>query len=85
MTNILGIDVGGTGIKGAIVDIEKGEMITERIKYKTPSPALPADMIQVMKQLVTDLQYNDGKIGVGFPAIVKKVSPFQRPILTIAG
>ena len=38
--NILGIDVGGTNIKGAIVDIEKGELITERMKIATPSPSV---------------------------------------------
>ena len=36
MTQILGIDVGATGIKGAMVDIDKGELISDRIKYKTP-------------------------------------------------
>ena len=72
MSKVLGIDVGGTGIKGAIVDTSTGEMITERIKYKTPQPATPEDMIDVMKKLVLDHEWFGGKIGVGFPSIIKK-------------
>lgn len=71
MSKVLGIDVGGTGIKGAIVDITTGELITERIKYKTPQPATPDDMIDVMKKLILDFDWYGGRIGVGFPAIIK--------------
>ena len=71
MSKVLGIDVGGTGIKGAIVDTTTGELITERIKYKTPRPATPAVMTDVMKKIVLDFNYFGGKIGVGFPAIIK--------------
>ena len=39
---ILGVDIGGTGIKGAIVDTEKGELISERKRIETPHPATPA-------------------------------------------
>ena len=72
MSKVLGIDVGGTGIKAAVVDITTGQLVTERIKYKTPQPAMPDDMIDVMKKLVLDFDWYGGKIGVGFPAIVKK-------------
>jgi len=72
VSKVLGIDVGGTGIKGAIVDTSTGKMITERIKYKTPQPATPEDMIDVMKKLVLDHEWFGGKIGVGFPSIIKK-------------
>lgn len=72
MKEILGIDVGATGIKGAIVDIVKGELITERIKYPTPKPATPQSMTEVMKQLVNDFNWKGKPIGVGFPAIIKE-------------
>jgi len=72
MKEILGIDVGATGIKGAIVDIDKGELITERIKYPTPKPATPQAMTEVMKQLITDFNWKGKPIGMGFPAIVKE-------------
>jgi len=71
VSKVLGIDVGGTGIKSAIVDTVTGEMITERIKYKTPQPATPDDMIEVMKKLVLDHEWFGGKIGVGFPSIIR--------------
>ncbi len=71
MAEILGIDVGATGIKGAVVDIESGELVTDRIKYKTPKPATPEAMIKVMKKLVSDFDWKNKVIGIGFPAIIK--------------
>jgi len=71
MKSQLAIDVGATGIKGALVNLEDGTLISERIKYATPKPAFPADVAQVMNQIITDLEWKDGAIGIGFPAIVK--------------
>jgi len=68
-TEILGIDVGGTGIKGAIVDTVNGQLLTERIKIPTPRPALPQDVANVVKELVHRLDYN-GPVGCGFPTIM---------------
>lgn len=72
MKEILGIDVGATGIKGALVDINKGELITERIKYPTPKPATPQAMTEVMKKLVADFDWKGKPVGIGFPAIIKE-------------
>jgi len=72
MKEILGIDVGATGIKGAIVNTNKGELITERIKYPTPKPATPQAMTEVMKKLVEDFEWKGKPIGIGFPAIIKE-------------
>ena len=72
MKEILGIDVGATGIKGALVDIEKGELTTERIKYPTPKPATPLSMTEVMKKLIADFNWKGKPVGVGFPAIIKE-------------
>lgn len=66
---ILGIDVGGSGIKGALVDIEKGELITSRIRIPTPQPALPDAVNGKIAKLVKKFKYK-GPIGVGFPAII---------------
>jgi len=71
VSNVLGIDVGGTGIKGAVVNTATGELLTERIKYKTPQPATPKVMTEVMKKIVLDFSWFGGRVGVGFPAIIK--------------
>lgn len=67
---MLGIDIGGTGIKGAIVDLNAGELISERIKIPTPQPATPAAMIETVNEIVRTFTWK-GKIGCGFPAAVK--------------
>ncbi len=65
--NILGVDIGGTGIKAAPVDASKGEMLAERQRILTPDPATPTAVIEVVAQLVDHFQYQDKSIGVGFP------------------
>jgi polyphosphate glucokinase len=72
MKEILGIDVGATGIKGAIVDVVKGELKVERIKYPTPKPATPQAITEVMKQLIADFNWKGKAVGIGFPAIIKE-------------
>ena len=67
---LLGIDIGGTGIKGALVNAETGEMLTERFRIPTPASRKPDDMAQVIKQIVDHFDYN-GPVGCGFPTIVK--------------
>lgn len=63
---VLGIDVGGTGIKGAIVDTESGELITERHRIATPKPATPQAVAETVKKLVEHFNWQ-GKVGCGFP------------------
>ena len=63
---ILGIDVGGTGIKGAIVNVETGELLTDRLRIPTPQPATPEAVTTVIKQIVEHFNWND-HVGVGFP------------------
>ncbi len=67
---ILGIDIGGSGIKGAIVNIATGELITERFRLSTPKPAKPKAVAKVFTEVVEHFEWK-GLIGVGFPAIVK--------------
>ena len=66
---ILGIDIGGSGIKGAIVDTATGELKSERIRLGTPQPATPEAVAQTLKELVDQIGYK-GPIGCGFPARV---------------
>lgn len=71
MDKILGIDVGATGTKGGIVDLEKGDLVSERIKYKTPDSKKPDEMIEVINQIVKDCDWKGKPVGIGFPAIIK--------------
>lgn len=68
-TQILGIDIGGTGVKGAVVEISTGEMLTPRFRIATPKPATPAAMVNAVKELVTHFNWQ-GPIGCGFPGVV---------------
>jgi len=68
--HVLGIDIGATGMKGAIVDVNSGQLITERIKLQTPHPATPEAMVDPFLDLIKMHDW-DGLIGCGFPAIVK--------------
>lgn len=68
---ILGVDIGGTGIKGAIVDTEKGEMITDRNRIDTPKGAKPDDVAQVVADIVRQFAWS-GPLGIGFPAAVQR-------------
>jgi len=67
---ILGIDVGGSGIKGGIVDTREGELITERYRIPTPKPATPSSMIETIEAIIRNFAWQ-GTVGCGFPAAVK--------------
>lgn len=67
---ILGIDVGGSGIKGAIVDTNKGELLTERHRIPTPQPPEPMAMIRTIEEIIAHFEW-EGPVGCGFPAAVK--------------
>ena len=67
---VLGLDIGGTGIKGGIVNVKKGRMKTERLKIATPKPATPKSVAEVCREMITLFNWS-GPVGVGFPAIVK--------------
>ncbi|MEZ4991994.1 MAG: ROK family protein [Saprospiraceae bacterium] len=68
---VLGIDVGGSGIKGAPVDIKKGILLSERLRIDTPQPATPKAVAKVFAELVKMHEWN-GPIGCGFPAVVRR-------------
>ncbi len=70
MTTILGIDIGGTGIKGAPVDLETGTLAGERLRIPTPPGGNPADVAKVVGEIVTNFD-TTGPIGCTFPAVVQ--------------
>lgn len=66
----LGIDIGGSGIKGAPVNLETGELLSERLRIKTPKGAEPNPVADVVAEIARSFNWN-GPIGVGFPAPIK--------------
>ncbi len=66
---ILGIDVGGSGVKGAIVDTDSGDLQSERVRIPTPSPPTPEKIAGVVRELVQELDYS-GPVGCSFPTVV---------------
>jgi len=67
---LLGIDIGGTGIKGAIVDTLTGELLSKRERIDTPQPADPANLAKTVVRIVKHFDYK-GPVGCGFPAVIK--------------
>ena len=67
---LLGIDIGGSGIKGAVVDIERGDFAAERLRIETPQPAKPKAVAQVVGQISRHFDWR-GPIGCTFPAVVQ--------------
>lgn len=67
---ILGIDVGASGIKGALVDLGKGRITGERYRVPTPKPSSPEAMAGAFAEVVNFFDYK-GPVGCGFPSIVK--------------
>lgn len=69
----LGVDIGGSGIKGAPVDTATGELTAERLRIPTPQPSTPQAVIGVLKEIVDHFDLPDGvPIGVTFPALIQK-------------
>ena len=64
-----GVDVGGSGIKGGVVDLDTGALIGERFKLPTPSPATPALVAQTVAAVVRDFGWT-GPLGVTYPGVV---------------
>ncbi|GAA2660219.1 ROK family protein [Nonomuraea recticatena] len=67
--DVLGIDIGGSGIKGAPVDLEKGRLSAERLRIPTPQPAKPDGVAEVVAQIVKHFEWK-GPFGVTFPGVV---------------
>lgn len=81
---MLGVDIGGSGIKGCLVDTATGELIGERHRLVTPQPATPAAVAHTLKALVEHFDWK-GPVGCGFPPPSTTASPRVRPTSTKAG
>jgi len=69
MATILGIDVGGSGIKAALVDTDTGELLSDRHRLETPEPSTPKNLATTVRQLVAEFDYA-GDVGCCFPTVV---------------
>ncbi|WP_026551246.1 ROK family protein [Arthrobacter sp. H20] len=76
-STVIGIDIGGTGIKGGIVDLVAGEIVGERYRVPTPQPSTPGAVALVVARIVAELSTRPGApapevpVGVTFPAIIQ--------------
>lgn len=67
----IGIDIGGTGIKGALVDLKRGRLLSERIRYATPEGGTPKAIADTLSELIGRLPNAEGlPVGICFPAVV---------------
>jgi len=69
MAHVLGIDIGGTGVKAAPVDTQTGQLISPRFKLPTPHPATPDALAETVAKLVTHFGWT-GSAGITFPGVV---------------
>lgn len=69
--DILGVDIGGSGIKGAPVNIQKGNLLRDRHRIATPQPATPEAVSDTVAEIIDFFSWK-GAVGCGFPAVVKK-------------
>jgi polyphosphate glucokinase len=69
----IGIDIGGTGIKAALVDIKRGELVSERVRVETPAGGEPIDIANACKSIIDSLgvSHRNYPVGICFPAVVK--------------
>ncbi len=72
---VLGIDIGGSGIKGALVDTRKGKLVTPRARVETPESMTPEDVLEQVLGVINEFDGYTGPIGMGFPAVVQDGSP----------
>ena len=65
----LGIDIGGTGIKGAVVDVTTGQFVVERLRIETPERSTPDAVAKIVAQITTHFEWT-GPVGCTFPGVV---------------
>lgn len=71
MKKVLGIDIGGSGVKGAIVDIKTGKFLTERLRVPTPKPYSLEGLLDAIDKIIKTFNWN-GVVGCGFPGVVRQ-------------
>jgi len=68
---LLGIDVGGSSLKGGIVEVRSGRVLGELLSMETPKPSTPSALVGAMKTLADRLPQAAGPIGIAFPSVIK--------------
>ncbi len=71
MSEHFGIDIGGSGVKGAPVDLTRGELVQRRARFRTPQPATPAAVADVAAEIVDNFEYR-GPVGCALPCVVQR-------------
>ncbi|WP_257158357.1 polyphosphate--glucose phosphotransferase [Corynebacterium cystitidis] len=66
-----GVDIGGSGIKGAVVDLYAGEFVGDRLKVKTPKPATPEAIADCVAEIVKQKDW-DGPVGICMPSVIRQ-------------
>lgn len=69
-TEALGIDIGGTGVKGALVDVRRGELTGDRYRVPTPSPATPGEIARVLGEIIEHFSVRTA-VGIAYPGSVR--------------
>ncbi len=67
---VLGIDIGGSGVKGALVDTRKGELVSERIRIPTPTPHTLKNLLNAIGEITSRFAWK-GIVGCGFPGVIR--------------
>ncbi|WP_370061251.1 polyphosphate--glucose phosphotransferase [Streptacidiphilus sp. MAP5-3] len=67
--NVFGVDIGGSGIKGAPADLDRGALVSERHKVLTPQPSEPAAVVESVREVVQHFEWK-GPVGLTFPGVV---------------
>ena len=68
---VIGVDIGGSGVKGAVVDTSSGELVTERVRIETPQPATPGAVADTVAEVIAELDH-PGPVGLTVPAVVRQ-------------
>ena len=64
-----GVDVGGSGVKGGVVDLETGQLVGDRIKLLTPQPSTPEAVAETVAEIIRQAEW-DGPVGITLPSVV---------------
>jgi len=70
MKKAIGIDIGGTRIKAAVVDLKEGQLVTKRKRIDTPRPATPDAVVRVCEEVIRPFK-DISTVGVGFPGVIE--------------
>jgi polyphosphate glucokinase len=71
VTTRIGVDVGGSGVKAGVVDVDEGALVSDRIRVDTPEPSTPEAVARAVAELVGQLEA-PGPVGIGFPSVIRQ-------------